>query len=290
MSQNRETPKKLDSNIIAAIIGTIGTITVALITIFANRQPSPTVQPTLTPVIVTATSMPTAIPTDTVPPGEPTSTPAPPTDTPEPTFTFTPVPPVAIGQDWIDGCISSLWQAYPSSIPSVGKGNGCLQEPVFVFSADNGSLSFLYQRDANGPVETYGLFAPLPESGEVTFTVRLEDLSNVDLWIGIFSEPDIESNGLLMTIPAGNPKNRVIVQKEIGTYETMQMTQNLAQNEGFSFTFTFNALSARGSVDPNVFVTNPVSIPSAGKWLFLGYRGLSGSYRVEGEFLSLELK
>jgi hypothetical protein len=164
-----------------------------------------------------------------------------------------------------------------------------LQEPVFVFSADNGSMSFLYERNANGAQETYGLFAPLPESGEVTFTVRLSDLKNVDLWVGIFAEADINTSGLLMTIPAGNPNNRVIVQKDVNTYETIQATQKLNQGAGYSFTFAFNALSARGTVNPSAFVTNPVSIPSSTKWLFLGFRGLSGSYRVEGVFADLIL-
>lgn len=288
MSNPEAKKRTIDPTITAAIITVIGGL---ITTLILNRPQTP--EPTPVPPTVafeTAIVPPTVVPTDTVLPGEPTSTPAPPTDTPEPTFTFTPVPPVAIGKDWIEGCISALWQPYPSSILAVGKGNGCLQEPVYVFSADNGSLAFLYERNGNGPVETFGLFAPLPENGEASFKVRLEDLSNADLWVGIFSAPDIESNGLLMTIPAGNPKNRVIVQKEIGTYETLQMTQNISQDNGFSFTFSFNALSARGTVNPNVFVTNPVSIPSAGKWLFLGYRGLSGSYRIEGSFVGLEIK
>ena len=37
-------------------------------------------------------------------------------------------------------------------------------------------------------------------------------------------------------------------------------------------------------------VTNPVSIPSTQKWLFIGYKGLNGYYRIEGTFLSFELK
>jgi len=271
----------ISPEITAALIGVAGTIIVA---IFLNQPQSSSDPVTPVPIVITATTMPTAVPTDTVPPGEPTSTPAP-TDTPEPTPTE--IQPVEIGQDWISGCVSSLWQPYPSSILTVDKGNGCLQEPVFVFSADNGRMSFLYERNENGAVETLGLFAPLPESGSVTLKVRLDDLSNVDLWLGIFAEADINSNGLLMTIPAGNTRNRVIVQKDAGSYETMQATQNLSQGDGFSFTFAFNALSARGTVNPNVFVTNPVSIPSSGKWLFLGFRGLTGSYRVEGEFVDL---
>jgi hypothetical protein len=151
-------------------------------------------------------------------------------------------------------------------------------------------MNFLYERDGNGATEVYGLFAPLPESGSITVTVHLKDLSNVDLLMGVFPEQNVDSKGLLLTIPSGNPNQRVIVQKEVPSYKTLQSTQNLKQGTGFSFTFTFNALSARGTVNPNVFVTNSVSIPSATKWLFLGYKGLTGSYRIEGEFFEFEIK
>jgi len=275
--------KGISPEIVAALIGVAGTIAVA---IFFNQPQTTTETPTATPIVVTATSEPTAIPTDTVPPGESTSTPAP-TDTPVPTPTE--ILPVAIGDDLLQDCLSTLWQPYPNTIQVVAKGNGCWQEPVFVFSADGGGLSVLYERNGIGPVETYGLFAPLPESGSVTFTVRVLDLNNVDFWMGIFAEPDIESNGLLMTIPAGNPKNRVIVQKEIGSYDTLQTTQNLNQGDGFSFTYTFNELSVRGAVNPNVFVTNPVSAPSTNKWLFLGFRGLTGSYSIDGDVVNLQI-
>jgi len=278
----------MDPAIVAAIITVVGGVLITLISTFLSRTPTP--QPTpVTPVVVvvTNTDAPTAVPTDTVPPGDPTSTPAPATDTPAPTLTFTVVPPVAIGEDWRGGCISSLWRPHPSSIPTIDQGNGCWQEPVHVFSAVNGSLTFL---DARNDSEVYGLFAPLPESGSVTFTVRLKDLSKVDLWMGVYTEPDITSNGLLLTIPEGNVRKRVIVQKDATTYETLQTTANLDQGDGFSITLTFNALSANGTVNPNVFVTNPVSLPSAHKWLFLGYKGLSGSYRIEGEFSDLVIK
>jgi hypothetical protein len=179
---------------------------------------------------------------------------------------------------------------YPSDILAVGGGNGCLLEPVHVFSADNGNMNFLYERDGNGATEVYGLFAPLPESGSITVRVHLKDLSNVDLLMGVFPEQNVDSKGLLLTIPSGNPNQRVIVQKEVPSYKTLQSTQNLKQGTGFSFTFTFNALSARGAVNPNVFVTNSVSIPSATKWLFLGYKGLTGSYRIEGEFFEFAIE
>jgi hypothetical protein len=261
---------------------------VTLITLNANKQP-PVPTPVPTPIIAsTNTTIPSPVPTDTVPAGDPTSTPAPATDTPVPTFTI--VPPVAIGQDWSQSCISTFWKPYPSTIPTIDNGNGCWKEPVYVFSASNGQLSFLGSRTNSGGEEVYGLFAPLPENGTVTVTIHLRDLSNVDLWTGVFAEPDITSQGILMTIPAGNVKNRLVVQKEIPSYDNMQKTQMINQGDGFIMTFEFGPLSVRALVNRNLFVTNPVSVPSAQKWLFLGYKGLSGSYRIEGAFLNFELK
>jgi len=228
------------------------------------------------------------MPTDTTLPGDPTSTPAPPTDTPVPTFTI--VPPVVIGQDWGQDCISALWKPYPDTIPTIDNGNGCWKAPVYVFSASNGQLSFLGSRISNGGQEVYGMFAPLPANGTVTVTIRLRDLTNVDLWTGVFAESDITSQGILMTIPAGNVKNRLIVQKAIPSYDNMQKTQMINQGDGFIMTFEFSPLSVRALVNRNLFVTNPAPVASDKKWLFLGYKGLSGNYRIEGAFLNFELK
>ena len=289
---NSSSSRKIDPSIIAALIGVIGTIVVTLISINANKSPSATPLPTI--VVITATSAPsdTPVPTDTVPPNAPTSTPAPVTDTPEPTLTFTAVPPVALGADWAQSCISTLWRPYPANIPVLDNANGCWKNPVHIFSANGGSLEFLSQRGSSGATEIYGLFAPLPESGSISVHVRLRDLSNVDLLMGVYAEPDVvNSQGLLMTIPSGNVKKRVIAQKDnVSSYTTLQSTGSLDQGSGFWLTFTFSSNSASSTVNPSVFVTNPVSIPSSQKWFFIGYKGLSGSYRIEGNFFGLELK
>jgi hypothetical protein len=266
----------------------IGGIVVTLITTFVNR---PAAQPTSPPPPAanpTNTITNTPIPTDTVPPGEPTSTPAPPTETLTPTFTA--IPPVPLAQDWLAGCISTLWKAHPASIPSAERGDGCWQEPLHVFSAENGDLDFLSaSADAVG---VYGLFAPLPtESGSVTFRIRLRTLDNVDLLMGVYADGDVNSPGLLMIIPEGNVKNRVIVQKDnVNSYTTVQQTANLAQpDDGFSLTFNFSLNSIRSSVNPNIYVTNPVSVASPNKWVFLGYKVLNRTYTVDGTFLGFEL-
>jgi len=265
----------ISPEIIAAIIGVAGTITVA---VFFNQPQSSPDPVAPAPIVVTTTS---------IPPGEDPSSPAP-TDpsVPEPAG----IQPVPIGQDWQTGCLSSLWEPYPAAIAAVELGDGCLQEPVHVFEASNGRLSFLAQRSGSGPVEDYGMFAPLPEAGSVSLIVSLDDLNNADLWVGIFPEPDLKSDGLLMTIPAGNVRKREITQKNVFTYETISSTQNLDQGSGFSFTFTFTSAAATGNVNPFVFKTNPFPLPVGDKWLFIGFRGLSDSYRIEGSISNLVLE
>src|ERR1700752_1996480 len=195
---------RIDPTIIAALIGVCGTVTVAIISIIAHRlvpQPAPAIgDATLTAVVIsTATITHTPIPTDTVPAGDPTSTPAPDTQTPEPTFT--PAPP-AIGADWVNGCISNLWKPWPTTIQTTDN-NGCLSEPVNLFFAADGRLTFL----ANGRfdnTEVYGMFAPLPANGTVSIKTFLRNLQDGEIWIGVFAEPNIDSQGMVIVIPPGD--------------------------------------------------------------------------------------
>jgi hypothetical protein len=281
------------SLLIALLVLLFGNNIYAQITGHSIFAPALTPTPTAT---VAFTSTATLITTFTE-----TSSPTP-SNTPKPTFTFTPVPltdtmtptftaipPVALGKDWIAGCISILWNPYPSSVSGGERGDGCWNEPLHVFTAENGDLDFLAQR-RDGPFEIYGLFARLPERGTVNVRIRLRELNNADLWMGIFAEADISSEGLLMVIPSGDPNRRPFVQKNPRDYATIASTSVLEQLNGYSISFHFTENSARSTVNPGVFGTNPVPVASAEKWLFLGYRGSRGPYRVDGTFLSFELK
>lgn len=282
------------TQITLGILGFAGVLLTVLATIFG-----PIIQenirqrnlPTQTPIVIVATpTQAQVIPTDTVPAGDPTSTPAPATDTPVPTFTT--VPPVAIGQDWGAGCISSLWKPYPADITTVDKGNGCWQEPVYKFTANDGSLFLVSQRNENGPVEVYGLFAPLLENGKVSFTVRLKKLDDVDFVMGVFAEPDVTQAGLLMSVPYGNNmKNlRILELDDINDRTTRRGSIELDQGNGFPISFTFSESSVKGTVEPFVYLTDPFPLPSAQKWLFLGYRSREGAYDVDVEILNLKLE
>ena len=277
-------PQKNRTTIIVTVISVTGAIIAAVIAafpeiypIFAAQSPSP--QPLtstpVTPTLVANTDLPGETPTFV-------------TQTAVPSVTDSPIIPVPLGDDWIQGCISSAWMPYPSTVQPVQTGKGCWKEPVYMFSAENGDLDFLFER-ARGAPEIYGLFAPLPEAGTVTVTIRLRELSNTDLWMGVFNAPDLTSQGLLLTILNGDVKSRPIIQRNPISYDTIQGTKIIQQGNGYSISFRFNTLSVTGIVNPAVFSTNSFSMPSAQKWLFLGYKGLNGYYRIEGRFLNFEL-
>lgn len=282
--QNRA---RIDPTIIAALIGVCGTVTVALISIIAPRlvpQPTgPTATPTWTVAVeFTPTITYTPIPTDTVPAGDPTSTPAPDTPTPEPTFT--PAPP-AIGEDWRNGCISNLWKPWPTTIQTTDN-NGCLAEPVNLFFAADGRLTFL----ANGrfqDTQVYGMFAPLPANGTVSIKSFLRTLQDGEIWMGIFAEPNIDSQGMVIVIPPGNVKERPLVQKTMPGQIELQQTQSFTQDPPV-YDVVFDV--SNGTVSTVILrdtVFNALPIASAQPWLFVGYQVKKGSNRIDAEFLEL---
>jgi hypothetical protein len=149
---------------------------------------------------------------------------------------------------------------------------------------------FLNERSGIGDPEIIGLFAPLPVTGNVTVKVRLKDLTNVDIMMGVFGEQNPESNGLLITIPAGDPNNRLLVQKNPADYETLKQTKIFQQGSGYEVTFSFDAVSVSAVVQPKVLTISGVPNNRPQKWLFLGFKGLKNGYRVQGEFVNLVVK
>lgn len=285
MSNKPDSAKKMDPAIVAALIGGVFTIIVTVITVFGDRlfAPAPTPTPTFLPA--TATFVPTSTftpaPTDTVPPGEPTSTPAPPTETPVPP-TATPIP---IGSDWSNGCISTLWVPYPASNQAAS--DGCYSQPVDVFFAGDGRLSFLYDGRLSS-AEVHGLFAPLPSSGSVDLQVYLRELKGGNMWMGVFAEPTLTSKGLLMTIPSGDVNRRPFVQWDMPGPVKVLDTVFFQQNPPvYSIRFEFNNLSVRAVAMRNAFASNNVPVQSTQKWLFVGFQAVNGTNRIEADFFNL---
>lgn len=286
MSTNK---RSIDPSIIAALIGVMGTICVTVITLYVTQfmpkqQPQPTALPTWT-IPPTAMDTLTPVPTDTVPVGEPTSTAAP--DTPTPEATFTPAPP-AIGSDWANGCISVLWKPYPSAIQTTAN-NGCLVEPVNVFFAADGRLTFLVSGRFDND-QVYGLFAPLPASGTVSINSFLNTLQQGEIWVGIFAEPDIKSQGTVVVIPPGNVRQRTLVQRTMPGQNQVQESASYSRNPPlYDVVFQYSNGEVRTKVMGDT-EWKPVPVASAQPWLFVGYQVKSGNNRIDAEFLNLSVQ
>lgn len=285
MSNNKRT---IDSSIIAALIGVMGTVCVTIITLWYTNRPTPQPQQTPFPTWTTpptATVTNTPAPTDTVPAGDPSSTPAPPTLTPE--ATFTPAPP-AIGSDWANGCISVLWKPFPDTIP-ITERDGCLSEPVNLFFAADGRLTFL----ATGrfdDTQVYGMFAPLPANGTVSVKSFLRSLQDGEIWMGVFAEPNVESQGMVIVIPPGDVKKRLLVQKTMPGQVEVQRTASFSQNPPiYDVVFEFGNGSVRTIILRDT-VFDAVPVVSAQQWLFVGYQVKKGNNRIDAEFLDLVIQ
>jgi hypothetical protein len=302
------TNKRIDPAIIAALIGVMGTICVTVLTLIANNylsgtQPQatdPGQQPTWTApatstVPPTATITNTPQPTDTVPAGNPTSTPAPETPTPEPTFT--PVPP-AIGADWVNNCISVLWRPFPDLVVPTA-GNGCyagqinFPESFNALSIEGGHLKFLAERSVDNP-QVYGLFAPLPANGTVRIDTLLRRAQDGEIWIGIFAEPNLTSQGLVAALPSGeNVRNRPLVQKKMPEQVEIHRLENFTDDptqDPPQYSIVFELMNGEVRIQKlSVSETEFSAVPlgTAQPWLFVGYQLAAGNNRLEGEFLNL---
>ena len=296
MSTNR----RIDPAIIAAVIGVMGTICVTVISLLANNylsQPQPQatdpVQPPTWTVAPTSTTTNTPAPTDTVPAGNPTSTPEPPTPTTEPTFTAAPP---AIGADWANNCISALWRPYPDTVP-IAANNGCLAQPILfpeqvnLFFTENGSLKFQVNRMFPDR-QIYGLFAPLPANGTVRIDTFLRRVQGGAIWVGVFAEPNMTSQGLVAALPEGeNVRNRPLVEVKMPEQVEVSRMESFPDDPTqdpprYTVVFELNNGEVRiQKLGETEF--SPVVLNAAQPWLFVGYQVASGNSRIEAEFLNL---
>jgi hypothetical protein len=286
-----EPAKRLDPTITAALIGVAGTIAVTLITVFGNRPPA--AQPTPVPptaVVYTETVAPTAQPTDTVPAGDPTSTPEPPTDTPSPVPTPTLIP---IGADWSQNCISAMWIPFPSSITTGIDDKGCLIQPLDKFYTTGGKLAFSFDERMNTS-QFYGMFAKLPADGTVRIDLRPITVRRGEVVVGIFTSPDINSEGVIIVLPASNDVTRrqKFFMKTMPGQERFAESVDMSENPPiYDMLLDYNSGSISATVYKDQSPLGTVSVVSAEKWLFLGFNALNGGTNtLQAEFQSLEIQ
>lgn len=285
MAEKKQKNKKgIDSSVLTTLIATVGTIAVAYFGYLAATRPS-TPPPTSIPSVPTATGVvipPTAVPTDTVPPGEPTSTPAP-TDTPEPT----PIPLVAAGDDWPDGCISAVWKVYPDFVNSSSK-DGCYIEPLAgVFVARDYRLELFVDKTVSSS-ETVGIFVEIPSDSIVNLSVHLNQIETGELLVGVFSEMDIQSQGFLVVVPAGNVKNIAFAAYEMPDKERFYLSSKFKKDSGdYEIALDVSPINVFARFEKYTS-TSSIPVSSEKKYLFIGYQVFFGkNNRIVADFFDL---
>lgn len=282
MSKKEKSPE-----ITAAWIGVAGTLIVTVVTIILTR-PQPTPDPaTPVPVVITATFIPTAVPTDTVPPGEPTSTPAP-TDTPAPTPTAFAV--LGAGQDWLQGCISIVWEIYPPSVES-SSNEGCYVKPVAsAFSVRNQHLDLFVDKSVSS-TEVVGVYVEVPSDSLVTLFVHLDKIEVGELWVGVTSGEDILNNtGFLIVVPEGNANFSAFAAHTMPNDTRFYLSDKLKKDTGdYEITFDISPNEVSALIEKYTRVTRkPVS--SEKKFLFIGYQAVFGKRNhIDADFFDLTI-
>src|SRR4029453_12012533 len=71
---------------------------------------------------------------------------------------------------------------------------------------------------------------PMPANGTLSIKSFLRTLQDGEIWMGIFAEPNIDSQGMIIVIPPGNVKERLLVQKTMPGQIELQQTQSFTQD------------------------------------------------------------
>ena len=134
------------------------------------------------------------------------------------------------------------------------------------------------------------MFAPLPATGIASISVSLRRLQEGEIWMGVFAQPDITSQGMIMVIPPGEVKKRLLVQKIMPGQLEVQHTATFTQNSAiYDIVFEFG----NGSVRTIIMRDTPfdaLPVISTQQWLFVGYQVKRGNNRIDAEFLNFMIQ
>lgn len=252
-----------------AIIGGVVSVVVAL-TGCVSSAPTPTI---LAPA--TSPSISTVIPTATYPPTADLGV-----------FPCTFYQSCQPGDDWLHDCISQQWAVYPyQEIPADVL--GCYRQPIWgSISTKNGGLYILAQHKNLIRAEEYGIFAQLPQSGTVSLKIDLDVIDNGEIWVGIFSKPDIYSPGMLIVVPPGPVKEHAFGVRSMPDQRRMEVTKIYKNELGvYSLGFDLYMGAVNAVIESVVHDDQRLAFPSASRWLFIGYRAkleiANGATKIE---------
>jgi hypothetical protein len=221
----------------------------------------------------------------------------------EETFTFTPQTPVKTtpspGKDWQDNCICTQWILYPMPQASTPTEDGCYTQPLpGQLYTTNGQLRILTENKIYTAKEQ-GIITKIPQASNVSLIVDLNYLENAELWVGIFSEPSLESEGILLVVPptkdmrpstprGSDTKERAFAVRSMPSEARLLLSNVYKNPDGIykiGLTSSYGAITVTTENDVSEdFVFNHTD-----RWLFIGYRALIVSSFIDAAFMDLNI-
>jgi hypothetical protein len=164
-------------------------------------------------------------------------------------------------------------------------------EQVNLFFTENDSLKFAVSRTFQN-AQVYGMFAPIPANGIVRIDTLLRRVQEGEVWMGVFAEPNITSQGLVAVIPPGeNVRKRELVQRKMPEQAELNRLESFAEDptqDPPRYSIVFELSNGEVKIQKlRDTEFSPVALNSAQPWLFIGYQVLPGNNRVDAEFLNL---
>jgi hypothetical protein len=163
---------------------------------------------------------------------------------------------------------------------------------IFAEVIDNvGRLKFSVNRSFDSP-QVYGLFAQIPANGTVRIDTLLTRAQDGEIWMGVFAEPTISSQGLVAVLPGGNNvRQRALIQRKMPELTELHRLESLSDDPTqdpprYSIVFELSNGEVRiQKLGDTEFSAVPLG--SAQPWLFVGYQVAAGNNRMDAEFLNL---
>lgn len=279
-----------DRNVQLTLLGVVGTIIAAVITILPQYIGAPqSPEPTQTAIVWTATVV--DLPTKTEEPIPPTETATPaPTDTATPSPTPTPItPPIS--------CLDR-WQIVSSDLDLAGTGStgdcAIANVPALGISASKSGISF----GVNNFREqgTFGLATLLPSDATITLNVDLTVLTQGEFWIALSNDPSPENNMFIMAIQPNTGELRLYSDQTSRfsiKYNYDELLTNTALFSGPPFSYKITFATSGNSVKPQIHYTDlPPQIVNLPKYLFIGFSNKStlGSMTLQAEISDLSFE
>ena len=283
-----------DRSVQLTILGVVGTITAAVITILPqliNSSPKPV--PTHTPIVWTATvakspteTLEPVLPTETV-----TATPTPgPTDTATPSPSPTPItPPI--------GCLDR-WQVISSDsdLTETSGAGDCAQSsvPALGISASGNGISIGVNNFKE--LGDFGIALSLPADSTISLSVSLSVLTQGEFWVALSNTPNPENNLYILAFQPKSGELRTYIDQTSSfsaRYRYRDVTSNTIYTSGPPFIYDITLATSGNKISPQIHFTDlPSQFVNLPKYLFIGYSNKStlGSMTLQVEISDLVIE